>query len=201
MNSFTEQCFFIFLIFGFYFFVIQFRRHRYRVLAKRLSAQFVSEGPFRTGKITGKYNDQTFQIIAVAGDWLAGNGFKTTVSLNCNNQGINLTISPSFFNNFSDWKLIVTYEATILKKFFPQLDGKNFLNEFQQQQALETFSGLGEGIFPHLQSTDKEMLDIESDRISWVIKGILEDRSRIEAILKLLQAISKRIESSPIKSN
>ncbi len=80
-------------IVGQYVLMIQARKATYRKMAEALKADFVSQGAFKTGKITGTMQGRTFTVEPFTTGGGQSSTFGTRISIDCANKGIPLTIA------------------------------------------------------------------------------------------------------------
>jgi hypothetical protein len=78
--------------------MIQARKATYRKMAQALKADYISQGAFKTGKITGTMQGRTFTVEPfTTGGGGGSSTFWTRISMDCANKGIPLTVRADFF--------------------------------------------------------------------------------------------------------
>jgi hypothetical protein len=164
-----------FLLLTIYCVHVQFRRQKYRQIADALGAEYQSQGPFKSGKITGASNQRKYTIENP--DGARGAGMWTVIEMQCENKGIPLWIRGGFFKSFPNWE----YAVQVDEKYRSAVEG--LFHEF----ALLNCSFLKKGI-----------LRIEQNTISFTIGGILRNLEVMRQILSVLAIVADRIESGPI---
>jgi hypothetical protein len=160
----------------FYFLVIQFRRLRYRQLARKLSAQYVSEGLFKTGRIVGTSAGQEFVVEAFVRGFHGGRFF-TSVSMPCSTGAIDLAADPP---------VTPGVHLSLRSAAIP-------LEQSRDAKIMEMLSGFASEV-PSLR---KGRFYIQSGSVKWETDGILANERQIEMVVPLIQRIAKAVETPP----
>ena len=108
-------------IVGLYVLMIQSRKATYRMMAQALRADYVSQGAFKTGKITGTMQGRTFTVEPFTAGGGKGSTFWTRIFMDCANTGIPLTIRGDFFKGFPNWKAVSTRGERKMRVFLWQI--------------------------------------------------------------------------------
>lgn len=157
-----------------YFLLIQVRRLRYRRLAGRLSAQYVSQGLFRAGRIIGTSGGQEFTVETFVRGRPAH--FYTSVSMACDTTRMDRAIP------------VVSSGVHISLR-----NTATPLSQSHDPQLTKLLAGIG----PDVASLRKGDFDIKAGRVRWVTGGILADDREILMIVPQLQRIARAVESLP----
>lgn len=181
------------IIFVLYFFLIQYRKSQYRKIANELKADYISQGYFMTGKISGITNGKKFTI-----EHIKSRTFWTHISMDCQNKGIPLFIRSDFFKNFPNWKAAFTMGEAKIRVFFTHIHMKNTfiaLEEKYQFRVLSMFQGIESTYNEHIK---KGNFNISESLITYQVHGIMKNLDRIKRILDVLNRVTQNTETNPI---
>ncbi|HID69823.1 MAG TPA: hypothetical protein EYP35_05025 [Desulfobacterales bacterium] len=200
----------------FYFCLIQRRKLRYKEIALYLGAGYIKESIFKTGKIAGlrKAKKYTVEPIEV-GDRAAETHFRTFFSIECKNKGMLLLIKAGFFEKFPDWECVYKLrEKKEEKDFIGKLLHTNYrynsygrivdytFNDAEKDLIKKLFSNLptdSTAIFKNISKklTFPSLIQIERNKISLDIGGLILDKIKIKENIDLLEKLSDKIEEQP----
>ena len=202
----------------FYFFLIQHRKIKYKSIACYLGGEYIKEGIFKTGKIVGTRSNKKYTIEPIeVGDRAAETHFRTFFSIECKNEGMLLLIKANFLKKFPDWSnLFKLKEKNEEKDFIGKLLNRNYkynsygridkyeFNQVQRNAILELFSNQdlnSNKIFKSLKKrfTFPSLIRIERNKIYLDIGGLLLDKKKFKMYVYLLERLSQKIETQPIK--
>jgi hypothetical protein len=187
---------------GFFFFLLiivlcsyQLRRRKYQQIAKELSAEYQSQGLFKSGKIAGSSNHRTYTIENEEG---SRSGSWTVIKMPCVNKGISLHIHGRFFKNFPNWKYAFTEGDRTERVFVTNVTLQNVGIPLEEKHKIEV-----QGLFQEFALLDypflrKGLLRIEQDSMAFRISGVLKKLDVIRQILSVLTTVADRVESQPI---
>ncbi len=181
-----------------YFFLIQHRKSQYRKIANELKADYISQGFFMTGKISGITNGKKFTIETIKTSSGKSSTFWTHISMDCQNKGIPLFIRKDFFKNFPNWKAAFTRGERKERVFFTHIDIKNAsvaLEEKYQFRVLSVFQGIEPTYNKHIK---KGNFNISESLISYKVNGIMKNPDRIKKVLDVLNRVAQNTENNPI---
>ena len=188
---------------GFFFFLLiivlcsyQLRRRKYQQIAKELSAEYQSQGLFKSGKIAGSSNHRKYTVENEEG--ARGSGSLTVIEMQCVNKGIPLHIHGRFFKNFPNWKYAFTEGDRTERVFVTNVTLQNVGIQLEEKYRIEV-----QGLFQEIALLNSEILRkgqvrIEQDSMSFTIHGVLRKLDVIREILSILATVAERIESAPI---
>lgn len=163
-----------------YFLMIQVRRFRWKVMAKRLGARFVSMGPFKTGRIEGETGGRRY---------IVGTDVRTSgVFIPFAYQGIPLSLSTQFFTSFPDWYHAVTIGDRRESCFVTHVTLKGahiLLPKEYQDQVQRTFQPLCR-FFPTAERLLNGCLKLRPEGAEFAITGITYDPEQIDTITSLV---------------
>jgi hypothetical protein len=190
-------------IFGFFFVLlmiycvnIQWRRWKYRNIARELGAQFQSQGPFKSGKIAGPASQRSYTI--ENRDGARGSGVWTIIEMQCTNKGIPLRIEGHFFKNFPDWRYASTIGEQTEHVFVANITVQGAgipLGDKYKIQVQSLFQDLALRNDAFLQ---KGILRVEDGRVSFMTHGIVNRLDSVRQMLSVLTGVAECIESAPV---
>jgi hypothetical protein len=178
-----------------YFFLVQWRRQRYRQLAAAIGAEYMSQGVFKTGKIAGTSNGRTYEVEIKpgSGSQRSHSSLCTAIEMQCANKGICLHIHGRFFKDFPNWpggeKERFFGANVILQDMGTPLDEKHGI---EVQSLFQEFA-IADGTL----LTRGEII-IEKDNVSIKLPGIVKKQEEVQNALSVLARLAERIESAPI---
>jgi len=185
------------------FVVVQRRRLRYKRMATKLRAQFVPQGLFKTGKIIGEQNGKEFLVETYTISSGRSSSFRTSIHIECTNNGIPLIIQSSFLKNFPDWRYVFTLGDGETRVFVTHIKERNVPVPLEHRAQLhvenilgplKAYSGVGKPI-------RRGTVYVASDAVTFTVRGILgilKDAERIKQIFPVLETISSNIEANPV---
>lgn len=172
----------------------QLRQRKYRQVADQLGAQYHSQGLFRSGTITGISNQKNYTVSTVdrgrAGTW-------TTVTMQCVNKGIPISVHGHFFNPFPNWKYAFTLGERTERVFFAHLTLQNVGVPLEEKYR-DQVQGLFQEFALNYDVLRKGHLVIADDSIAFTISGAVRKFDTLKQILFVLTGLADRIEASPI---
>lgn len=181
-----------------YLFLIQHRKSQYRKIANELKADYISQGFFMTGKISGITNGKKFTIENIKTSSGKSSTFWTHISMDCQNKGIPLFVRNDFFKNFPNWKAAFTVGERKERVFFTHIDIKNAfipLEEKYQFRVLSVFQGIKSTYNEHIK---KGNFNISESLITYKVHGIIKNLDRIKRVLDVLNRVTQNTENNPI---
>src|SRR5579872_2495449 len=157
----------------FYFIYLQFRRWRYRRIAKDLGADYQSQGVFKSGAIAGSREARKYMI--TTRDVTVGRGSSTWTSfaIGCANKGIQFQMDGHFFNRFPDWRFAYSTGDRSEKVFAAEIVLQNAPVPLEEKYKTQIQSLFQEFSAPNLALLKKGHLKIQSDDISFSTRGVL----------------------------
>jgi len=190
----------ILVVLSFYFIYLQLRRLRYRKIAGELRAEYESHGLFKTGEIAGssggrKYTIRTRDIAAYksSSTW-------TTLSMDCLNKGILLSLQGKFFKPFPNWKFAFTTGDRKERVFVVDVTLQNAPVPLQEKYHSQV-----QCLFQEIALVDAELLkkggiclEIERNSVSYTMRGVLRNVVLATQVISLLTEVADRIESAPV---
>ena len=129
-------------------------------MAQALKADYVSQGAFTTGKITGTTQGRTFTVEPFTAGGGQSSTFWTRVSLDCANRGIPLTVRADFFKAFPNWKAVSTRGERKMRLFAWHITLKTvLLDDKYKDQVLRAFQGIETVTRDHLPKGGFELTE------------------------------------------
>jgi hypothetical protein len=164
-------------LFVFYLLVIQLRRLRYRRLAGNLSAQYVSQGLFRTGRIVGRSGGEEFTIETFVRGARPSH-FYTSVSMACNTDRIDFATDPPASSGIH-----IRLRAASVP-----------LEQSRDPKIREVLAGF----VYDAPSLRRGSFYAQGGHVKWETRGILADHRQVEMVVPLIQRIAKAVEALPV---
>lgn len=181
---------------GLYVLVIQSRKATYRKLAHTLMADYVSQGAFKTGKITGTTQGRAFTVEPFAAGGMNNSSFWTRISLDCANTGIPLTVRGDFFKAFPNWRAVSTSGERKMRLFAWHITLKTvLLDDKYKDQVLRAFQGIETTTHDQMRKGNFELAE---STLTFTTHGIMKNSTTIEKMVQALNAIAGQIEAAPI---
>ena len=172
---------------------IQLRCLKYKKIALALNADYHSKGFFNTGRITGISNSRQYAIENIIVDTGRSSTTWTTLSVDCLNSGVTLSIGGGFFgglfSRFPDWYCISVHNEN--RKF----DGD--FNENYRVQILDLFQKLALSL-EEIKLIKKGSIDIGQRVVTFTFLGVLADINKINKIITLIVKLAGHIEFAPL---
>lgn len=183
---------------GLCFFLIKHRDSRYKKIAEELKADYISQGFFKTGKISGIANGKKFTIENIKTSSGRSSTFWTHISIDCQNKGIPLFIRNDFFKNFPNWKAAFTVGERKERVFFTHITIKNAFVPLEEKyyfRVLSIFQGIK---FIYNKHIRKGNFNISKTVITYKVHGIMKNLDKIKRVLDALNRVIQNIENNPI---
>ncbi len=187
--------FFLFLVL-IYCANVQWRRQQYRQLANELGAEYQSQGLFKSGKILGPSNQRNYTV--ENRDASRGAGMWTIIEMQCANRGIPLRIDGHFFKNFPDWRYASTQGNRTERVFVTNVTLQGVGIPLEERYKIRVQDLFQEFALLDYAFLRKGLIRIESERMSFMIHGILKNLEVIRQILSVLSRVAEHIEAEPI---
>ncbi len=182
---------------GLYVLMIRSRKSTYRKMAQALKADYVSQGAFKTGKITGTTHRRTFTVEPFTTGGGGSSTFWTRISIGCVNTGIPLAVRADFFKAFPNWKAVSTRGERKERVFFWHITLKTvLLDDKYKDQVLRAFQGIETTTHDHVRKGDFELAE---STLTFTTRGIIKNSATIQNVLEVLNTIAGRIEARPIE--
>ncbi len=175
---------------------IRLRRRRCQQLAADLSAEYRSEGPFRSGTIAGNSDRRSYTVRNESGS--RGSTNWTILEMQCSNKGIPLYLHGPFFKNFPNWRYAFTRGDRSERLFFTQVQLRGMGIPLGESQRLEVQQLFQEFALAGNTCLRRGVLRIEQDTISFTVRGILTKVDPVREIIGTLARVADRIEAAPI---
>ncbi len=181
---------------GLYVLIIQSRKAAYRKMAQALKADYVSQGAFKTGKITGTTQGRTFTVEPFTTCGGKSSTFWTRISIDCANTGIPLTIRADFFKAFPNWKAVSTRGERKVRVFAWHITLNTvLLDDKYKDQVLRAFQGIETTTRDHVR---KGSFELAESTLTFTTHGITKDTTTIQEVLEALNTIAGKIEAAPV---
>ncbi len=181
---------------GLYVLIIQSRKATYRNIAQALKADYVSQGMFKTGKITGTTQGRTFTVEPFSTSSGKSSTFWTRISTDCANTGIPLTVRGDFFKAFPNWKAVSTRGERKVRVLAWHITVKTvLLDDKYKDQVLRAFQGIETTTRDHVR---KGKFELAESTLTFTTHGIMKNSATIQKVLEVLNTIAGQIEAAPI---
>jgi len=180
-----------------YFVFLQLRRWKYKRIANELRAEYESRGLFATGEIACSSHGRKYTIRTRErrrSTW-------TTLSMDCVNKGLRLSLHGKFFDPFPNWKFAFakaerTQQVLAVAVIFPNAS----------VPLDEKYHGQVQSLFQEIALLNSKLLgkwrnDIEIDQVavSFTMHGVLNNVAATREIISLLAKVAGRIETEPVR--
>ena len=178
---------------AFYFVLIQLRRARWKALALNLGAKYISQGPFKTGRLEGSRQGIEFYI--------ATNVKFSSLVVPLKNTGIPFALFSEFFSEPPDWKYAFTVGNNTQRCFFTTITMRHValrLPDVYHKAVSTRMASVIPTVLSMADTLGQCAFWIHTQGAEFRCSGILKESDRIDAALRVLKEMATEIEKNPI---
>ena len=178
----------------YFFIIVPAKVGKYKEIARQLNAEYVKT-KHANAKLNGTINGRNYSVETLLETAGKAAHRWTEISVACVNEGIPLEVRKAFFNNFPNWKGVFTQGDKTECVFGLNINLKNVVKPLDNKDKNNVLQ-----IFQEIQHIYNQQLlngtiEINAERVSYKLFGIITEVEKIKTILSFLEKIADKLLS------